>query len=221
MNNIKLYLPVKEARTFGWQRKIRSLDDFQSKFISQRFGENLLNYSQFGLEGHSGIDIPLKDRTEIYASHDGIITFTGLDSAGGIGVDLWNKEGKFKTRYWHLRAYKPKVGELLKAGDLIGWGDSTGFSTGHHLHFALKRTDVNNNTINHDNGYFGAIDPEPYFVWFNDDMLNKEEIVALQALEGYTDQKGVDYWGKGDKKLIDYLKARSLDKIKELKKIND
>ncbi len=220
--SMKLFLPIKEGRPFGsirWQRKIKSLDDFKSKFLSQRFGDNKNSiYKEWGLKGHTGLDMPYNDRTPVYASHDGIVTFTGLDSAGGIGVDLWNKAGKFKTRYWHLRAYKPNVDDELKAGDLIGWGDSTGFSTGHHLHFALKLTDNKGNTINKDNGYRGAIDPLPYLVWFEDMKLTKEDVEKIYATWDLVDPEGVKYWT--DKGLDPLLDARIRDKIKQLEKYN-
>jgi len=56
---------------------------------------------------------------------------------------------------------------------------NTGFSTGNHLHLGLKRVDENGKTINKDNGYFGAIDPEPYFV---NEFVLKEKAEILKRL---------------------------------------
>ena len=44
-----------------------------------------------------------------------------------------------KTIYWHLIKEIPvKVGQKVQAGDVVGYADNTGFSTGDHLHFGLK-----------------------------------------------------------------------------------
>ncbi len=70
----------------------------------------------------------------------------------------------------------------IKRGDLIGFADNTGFSTGDHLHFGLKpiktanggpispedATDVGNyQNLEQLNGYAGAIDPSPYYLGKN------------------------------------------------------
>lgn len=52
-----------------------------------------------------------------------------------------------------------------------------------------------------------------------DDMLTKEQVAQLQALEGYKDQQGVDYWGDGTKTLQQYLDARIPDKIQTLQNV--
>lgn len=79
-----------------------------------------------------------------------------------------NEAGRYrvKTRYWHLLALQVKKGERVHAGQIIGYADDTGRSTGMHLHFELKpvRTVLPRRYRNAfpQNGYFGAIDPAPY-----------------------------------------------------------
>lgn len=81
--------------------------------------------------------------------------------------------------YWHLKdvhlADKPKVQvgvfangqpELLpeiKIGDLIGFADNTGASSGDHLHHAMKFISKNSMTVGGDNGYTGAVDMDKWF----------------------------------------------------------
>ena len=210
-----IYPPIKEARTWGWQRQIRNLDDLK-KLPTQKFGENKLTwYKDMGLLGHNGIDWGYNDGTEVYASHDGVIKFAGIDGAGGLGVDVWDGKSFF-TRYWHLKSWIYNVGTPVKAGQLIAYGDNTGMSTGSHLHFGLKLTDNKGNTINKDNGYLGAIDPFPYMRWWEINMLTKEQVEMLQALEGYSDKQGAEYWSGKDLEV--YLKTRIKDKIKDLEK---
>lgn len=134
--------------------------------VSQKFGLNYLDfYQKMGLNGHNGIDFVAKNGTDCYASHDGEVTYAGKDGDGGVSVTLTDKENHFKTIYYHLEKVTCKVGDIVKAGDLIGYCDNTGkYTTGSHLHFGLKELEDDNfNTKNYNNGYKGAIDPAPYF----------------------------------------------------------
>lgn len=208
---IKLQSPIKvgTSRT-GWHHELKSLDEFKH-CIFQAFGDHLIDYSFMGLVGHNGLDIGLENGDPVFASHDGTATFS-QDQSKGLGVVV--QTDGYKTIYWHLLSSPHKLGESwqVKAGDLIGWGDSTGFSTGPHLHYGLKLLDNAGNVLNRDNGYDGAIDPLPYLTWF--DSMTEQEVKQLQALEGYSDPSGVVYWT--GKSLSEYLKARLADKVKTI-----
>lgn len=171
--------------------------------VNQLFGEDKKTYSRFGLQGHNGLDLRCYHGQPVYAAHDGTAYYE-LDDSQGHGVvivsnDAYLYGGKlvhFKTIYWHLcdPSKEPKFispvykavgktansgeGVPVKAGDLIGYGDSTGFSSGDHLHFGLKpivpgkgvtsgeAPDVGiGNWVNveQNNGFAGAIDPTQYF----------------------------------------------------------
>lgn len=142
-------------------------------FVTQPWGFNYVDfYRLLGLRGHNGIDFRLRDGCPVYAAHDGVITQAGDDGTGGIIVTIWNMEG-YKTLYYHLKNVLVKVGDNVSAGQKIALGDNTGrMTTGDHLHLGLKLVDGNGNTMNSGNGYGGAIDPSPYFVynWAGQDM---------------------------------------------------
>lgn len=168
---IKLYLPLKEVR-YGSQRIEISTWKELSRYISQPFGagtDNPLYTETLNLKGHDGIDIPVFDGTPVYAAHDGVVLFAGKDSTGSWSVVLWEDTNLYKTMYFHgqKNGIVVKKGQRVSKGTLLGHWDSTGYSTGHHLHFGLKETDKNGDTINRYNGYNGAINPTPYRVDYN------------------------------------------------------
>jgi hypothetical protein len=73
-----------------------------------------------------------------------------------------HKDG-YKTVYGHLARPLVKEGQEVKAGDLLGIADSTGASTGAHLHLTLKRdgaTDRGETKYPKD-----IIDPTPFLLW--------------------------------------------------------
>jgi len=131
---------------------------------TQLFGQNFCDfYQQMGMKGHNGIDFMAEDGCPTYATHDGLVSLE-VDSDGGQGVNILDYTNLFKTLHYHLKSFAVKNGDMVKAGDLIGYCDNTGkYTTGSHLHFGLKLMDKLGTTLNKDNGYLGAIDPSPYF----------------------------------------------------------
>ena len=155
------------------------------RLLGQGFGHNGEWYRKNGInvKGHTGIDMGGVHGEPIRAAHDGVVISAGGDEKAGFGVSVateqeYEYEGDkayYKTIYWHMPApfchgkqhnIPVKVGQRVKAGQVIGYINSTGFSTGDHLHFGLKPiTKVGDwyKNIEQDNGYHGAIDPYPYF----------------------------------------------------------
>lgn len=163
MNKLELWYPVRKK-------------DF---LVNQKFGLNYTDvYKNLGMVGHNGIDFYALDGFPVYAAHDGEVTYCGEDGGGGLGVVIRTLEPKeykggeayFKSIYWHLKkgSFKVKAGEKVTAGHIIAEADNTGMSTGAHLHFGIKpvtkgEADWAWFNLEPKNGYFGAIDPQPYF----------------------------------------------------------
>ena len=97
--------------------------------------------SSFGMRSirwHYGTDLDLNTGDTVVAAFDGIVRITQYDRQGyGHYVVLRHYNG-LETLYGHLSAYKVKVGDLVKAGDMIGLGGNTGRSTGPHLHYEVR-----------------------------------------------------------------------------------
>lgn len=133
--------------------------------ITQRFGANPRIYRRWDLPGHEGVDIRALHNGNIYACADGTVSDVWPHAWGhpyGIHVRLRHRDG-YRTIYAHLRKPLVSVGEVVKAGQLIGKADSTGNSTGTHLHLTLKRdgaTERGETTYPRD-----ILDPTPYLVW--------------------------------------------------------
>lgn len=158
-------------------------------YVTQKFGETafLSYYKENGVtfSGHNGMDLVCHHGDPIRATHDGLAYYQ-VDQKQGHGVVIITEDKydygagmfNFKTIYWHLvdpvkePKYKSPIqghdGMRVKAGDIIGYTDSTGLSTGDHLHFGCKpvmKGEPNKawGNVLQNNGYQGAIDPEPFF----------------------------------------------------------
>lgn len=147
--------------------------------VTQKFGENLIPlYKELKMSGHNGWDIFGNTGQVIRAAHDGVVVFTGEDGSGGLGVvvrtlnqrEYMGAETYFKTIYWHCLpgSFFVKAGDIVKCGDPLAKCDTTGLATGAHLHFGLKPVKQGEQdwqwfNLEQDNGYFGAIDPDPYW----------------------------------------------------------
>lgn len=100
---------------------------------------------------HNGIDLAGPWGTEIYATGDGVVEFSGYDGGYGRSIII-NHGNSYKTRYAHLTNLLVEEGDKVKQGDLIGLMGSTGRSTGVHLHYEI----IHNGEV---------IDPFPYMTF--------------------------------------------------------
>jgi len=87
---------------------------------------------------HAGIDIGNKTGTPIYATADGVVQSTSRGSDLGKLITINHGYG-YKTRYGHLSKIEVKRGQKVRRGDLIGLMGSTGYSTGPHLHYEVRK----------------------------------------------------------------------------------
>ena len=90
-----------------------------------------------GRRGHSGVDIKTKANDNIYAAFDGVVTMSAPHYGYGNCIVIKHAEG-LETLYSHQSKNLVKVGQKVKAGELIGLTGRTGRATTPHLHFEVK-----------------------------------------------------------------------------------
>ncbi len=109
--------------------------------ITQYFGANPQNYSQFGLPGHDGVDIRALRGSKIFSVAPGRVKLVVRNPDGhnyGVHVRIAHADG-YETIYGHLEKAMVKAGNRVEAGTVIGLAGSSGNSYGAHLHLGLKR----------------------------------------------------------------------------------
>src|SRR3990167_2001499 len=154
-------------------------DGFDYTKICTSQGRCLLAHN--GLDCIRGYTNGVYNETEganVRVAHNGIVSFSGVDSFGGYFVEVRTTEQYldktgvphyWKTIYYHLRPnIRVRAGQRVQIGDILGYADNTGlYTTGSHLHFGLKQVAKGGDewtwiTLNEDNGYFGNVNPLPY-----------------------------------------------------------
>ena len=120
--------------------------------ITQPFGPtsvilepSLAGYAHF----HTGIDIAAPLGTPVMAAADGLVVAVGHTSVGYGNYVIIDHGGGIQTLYGHLLTTNVTVGTKVLRGQEIGEEGSTGFSTGPHVHFELRKDNQ-------------VVDPMPY-----------------------------------------------------------
>lgn len=134
-------------------------------------------YPKLGLKGHNGLDLYAPDGVLLRSPINGTVIEVSTDQERGMGVGVATDEDvitdhgthRVKVRQWHMKQVFVKKGQKVRIGDILGAADSTGYSAGSHNHFEIKPLYTGSNDINafQNNGYYGAIDPLPYFTGYS------------------------------------------------------
>ncbi|HAP4465431.1 TPA: peptidoglycan DD-metalloendopeptidase family protein, partial [Enterococcus faecalis] len=134
---------------------------FGSGAFAPHFGSPFVRTSDYGkrpgLYGdfHTGIDYAAPMGTSIPAQHPGLVDWVQSSSIGlgeHVGVKVANN---LWAMYGHMSRIRAKKGEQVKAGEIIGNVGSSGWSTGPHVHYELRKGGPNGQHVNPDT-YGGA-----------------------------------------------------------------
>jgi len=91
-----------------------------------------------GYRWHYGMDLDLETGDSVKTVFDGVVRIQAWDGGGYGNYILVRHYNGLETVYGHLSKALVTVGTFVKAGQLIGYGGSTGRSTGSHLHFEVR-----------------------------------------------------------------------------------
>lgn len=107
--------------------------------------------SKFGLRklaieakarAHKGVDIAAPKGTGVFSAAEGRVVRTGYEAGGyGAFIEVRHPNG-MSTLYAHLSRIDVARGVAVAPGQRIGLVGSTGYSTGPHLHFEVRRDDA-------------------------------------------------------------------------------
>ncbi len=117
--------------------------------INYHYGHTAAYTAATGRPFHEGVDFPFIYQT-VRTPMGGRLTRMPF-MAGGYGNYVKITSGAIDMLFAHLKNFSksPPSGSTVKPGDVVGLTGNTGFSTGPHLHFEMRR-----------NGRH--FDPEPY-----------------------------------------------------------
>lgn len=133
-------LPVKRPGVFGFP--VRSVT------MTQDYGGTAFAQRAYKSKFHNGVDFRASIGTPILASLGGKIR--AVDN-NDIGTSRWQKfqygryiliehDNGISSLYAHLSKAIVSPGQIVEAGEVIGYSGNTGYSTGPHLHFTLYWT---------------------------------------------------------------------------------
>ena len=97
---------------------------------------------------HSGVDLAAPYGTPIMASDTGRVIFNGW--YGGYGKVVIVDHGMdYSTLYAHLSRASASRGQTIIKGQTVGYEGQTGYSTGPHLHFEVRKNGRPQNPLNY------------------------------------------------------------------------
>ena len=96
---------------------------------------------------HTGLDIAAAEGTKIRAVLSGRVLRIGEDDRAGKYIFLEHDDG-FVTFYCHCSEIMAQVGAVIRQGETIAKVGSTGWSTGPHLHFEVRKDNIRYNPLN-------------------------------------------------------------------------
>ena len=142
--------PELDIYTEGWNSK--AVNPFKENEVPDRQVIDVTGYympvpgfvtSHYGYRKrfrrmHKGIDLKIQSNDTIYAAFDGKVRLTAYERKGYGNYIIIRHPNGLETVYGHLNKTLVKADQVVRAGEPIALGGSTGRSTGPHLHFETR-----------------------------------------------------------------------------------
>jgi len=107
------------------------IDPLPTGYVSSRYGPRWSSY-------HYALDIASTTGTPVKAADGGVVIFSGWSGDYGYLVEI-DHGGGFTTRYAHNSKIFVSVGEKVYQGQKISAVGETGYTTGPHVHFEVRK----------------------------------------------------------------------------------
>lgn len=101
--------------------------------------------SEFGRrwkKPHEGLDIAADEGEPVYASAAGEVLYANDKMRGYGNVVILRHDSSVTTLYAHNEKLKVRLGDKVEQGQVIALLGSTGHSTGPHVHFEMRKSNV-------------------------------------------------------------------------------
>lgn len=138
LSNMLLALSDTGDGTYGWPVAGGEISSFYG-LRADPFGK--------GSDYHPGIDIAVDYGTPIKASATGTVQEADWNGGYGRFVSIDHGNGML-TCYGHMSAIAVQPGQKVRRGDVIGYVGSSGYSTGPHVHFEIRKNGSAVNPLN-------------------------------------------------------------------------
>lgn len=86
---------------------------------------------------HHGVDLDGDLNDPIVAARSGVVTYTAYEEYGGGYYIFINHGDGYSSTYMHMTHYIVSAGDIVSAGQIVGYMGDTGLCTGVHLHFGI------------------------------------------------------------------------------------
>ena len=133
---------VAGASSGGWRVPLE-----KGYVVTSGFNPHRLHPLLHTVRPHNGVDLAVAAGTPVYAAKDGVVDRAEWNNGSGNYIALTHANDgntSVESSYSHLSRYAAgiKPGVEVSKGQLIGYVGSTGWSTGPHLHFAIRLNGV-------------------------------------------------------------------------------
>jgi len=91
---------------------------------------------------HKGLDIRLSKGDTVRAAFDGVVRYSSYNRGGFGNLAIVRHYNGLETYYAHNSKLLVKVNQVVKSGDPVSLGGSSGRSRGPHLHFEIRYKDI-------------------------------------------------------------------------------
>lgn len=183
-----------------------------SERVTSDYGNRTLKFNGKTYKNfHAGIDLISKKfgKDYIIAFADGKVVSTrstikgyNEQEASGNYVAIKHSNG-YETRYLHLKinTIKVKVGQKVKKGQVLAYMNSSGFSTGDHLHFEVRKNGI-------------AVDPKPFLL--GEKTFSKKSLTAKNGKRYHKVLSGDTLWTIAEKYFGNGMKYKELAKLNDI-----